>query len=434
MALGGGTFTAQNKPLPGTYINFVSVKAAGNSLSGRGVATMPLFLDWGPEGVFKVTQDEFLKNSRQIFGYDYTSEKLKNLRELFLHITTLYGYNLQGGGGKATSDNATARYSGLRGNDLKYVIAINPDNTSMFDVTLYLGTVKVDMQTVAKAEELKDNDYVTWKTGVALEETAGKTLAGGTNAEVTGDSYQAYLDAIESYSFNVMGIAATDETTKKMVASFTKRMRDDVGVKFQTVMYHYEGDYEGIINVENKVKDDGAEEASLVYWVTGAEAGCAVEDSLMNSLYNGEYTVDVAYTQSGLKAALDAGKLIFHNVAGDVRVLRDINSLVTLADDKGEIFQDNKTVRVCDQIGNDIAALFNMKYMGKIPNDDAGRVSLWNDVVDLHNSLERLRAIENFSSENISVAQGESKNAVVITDAITVTGTMEQLYMTVRVA
>lgn len=72
--------------------------------------------------------------------------------------------------------------------------------------------------------------------------------------------------------------------------------------------------------------------------------------------------------------------------------------------------------------------------MGKIPNDDAGRVSLWNDVVDLHNSLERLRAIENFSSENISVAQGESKNAVVITDAITVTGTMEQLYMTVRVA
>lgn len=185
---------------------------------------------------------------------------------------------------------------------------------------------------------------------------------------------------------------------------------------------------------ENKVKDDGAEEASLVYWVTGAEAGCAVEDSLMNSLYNGEYTVDVAYTQSGLKAALDAGKLIFHNVAGDVRVLRDINSLVTFADDKGEIFQDNKTVRVCDQIGNDIAALFNTKYMGKIPNDDAGRVSLWNDVVDLHNSLERLRAIENFSSENISVAQGESKNAVVITDAITVTGTMEQLYMTVRVA
>ena len=109
MALGGGTFTTQNKPLPGTYINFVSVKAAGNSLSGRGVATMPLLLDWGPEGVFKVTQDDFLKNSRQIFGYDYTSEKLRPVRELFLHITTLYAYNLQSGGGKATSDNATAK-------------------------------------------------------------------------------------------------------------------------------------------------------------------------------------------------------------------------------------------------------------------------------------------------------------------------------------
>lgn len=434
MALGGGTFTTQNKPLPGTYINFVSVKAAGNSLSGRGVATMPLLLDWGPEGVFKVTQDDFLKNSRQIFGYDYTSEKLRPVRELFLHITTLYAYNLQSGGGKATSDNATAKYSGIRGNDLKYVIAANADNPSLFDVTLYLGTVKVDMQTVGKAADLKDNDYVTWKTGVDLEETAGKSLEGGTNASVTGDSYQAYLDAIESYSFNVMGVATTDDTTKKLVANFTRRMRDDIGVKFQTVLYHYEGDYEGIIDVENKVKDTGADEASLVYWVTGAEAGCAVEDSLMNSLYDGEYTVDVSYTQSGLKNALDAGKLIFHNVAGDVRVLRDINSLVTFTDEKGEIFQDNKTVRVCDQVGNDIATLFNTKYLGKVPNDESGRVSLWNDVVDLHNSLERRRAIENFESENITVAQGESKNAVVITDAITVTGTMEQLYMTAKVA
>jgi hypothetical protein len=45
--LGGGTFTAQNKILPGSYINFVSLNKANASLSDRGIVTMPLVLDWG---------------------------------------------------------------------------------------------------------------------------------------------------------------------------------------------------------------------------------------------------------------------------------------------------------------------------------------------------------------------------------------------------
>lgn len=45
MALGGGTFTAQNKELPGAYINFVSAASASAALSDRGIATMPLELD-----------------------------------------------------------------------------------------------------------------------------------------------------------------------------------------------------------------------------------------------------------------------------------------------------------------------------------------------------------------------------------------------------
>ena len=49
MALGGGTFLVQNKILPGAYLNFVSVVQASATLSERGVATLPLALDWGPE-------------------------------------------------------------------------------------------------------------------------------------------------------------------------------------------------------------------------------------------------------------------------------------------------------------------------------------------------------------------------------------------------
>ena len=78
MALGGGSFLVQNKELPGAYINFVSKSAATAALSERGVATMPLELDWGKEGeIFEVTNEDFQKNSMEIFGYEYTSDKLE---------------------------------------------------------------------------------------------------------------------------------------------------------------------------------------------------------------------------------------------------------------------------------------------------------------------------------------------------------------------
>ena len=97
MALGGGTFTFQNKVLPGTYINFVSAASASASLSDRGIAAMPLETDWGPEGdIFEVTSGDFIKNSLTIFGYDYTNDKMKGLRDLFIGAKTLYAYRLNG--------------------------------------------------------------------------------------------------------------------------------------------------------------------------------------------------------------------------------------------------------------------------------------------------------------------------------------------------
>lgn len=89
MALGGGTYIAQNKVLPGTYVNFVSAAAATASLSDRGYVTMPLELDWGADGeVFTVTNEDFQKNTQEIFGYPYTHDKMKGLRDLFINANT----------------------------------------------------------------------------------------------------------------------------------------------------------------------------------------------------------------------------------------------------------------------------------------------------------------------------------------------------------
>lgn len=434
MALGGGTFVTQNKDLPGAYINFISAASANAALSERGIATMPLELDWGVDGeVFEVTNGDFQKNSMEIFGYEYTNDKLKGLRDLFLNTKTLYAYKLTSGGAKAANDFATALYTGVRGNDIKITIQENADDTSLFDVKTVVGTTIVDEQTVAKAADLVANKFVTWKD-TALTVTAATPLSGGANGTVDGAAYQAYLDKIESYTYNTMGVVVTDETTKTLFASFVKRLRDEMGIKFQLVLYNKAADYYGTINVKNKVTDEGWSEASLVYWVTGVSAGCEVNRSNQNKVYNGEFTVDTNYTQNQLAAAIKAGEFTLHKVGSDVRVLEDINSMVTTSDTQGDIFKDNQTIRVIDQIANDIAVLFNTKYLGVVPNDNAGRTSLWSDIVKHHQQLNDIRAIEDFADSDVSVAQGNTKKSVVVTDAVTVVNAMGKLYMTVTVA
>lgn len=434
MALGGGSFTTQNKELPGAYINFISASSASTELSERGIATMPLELDWGVEGeVFTVTNEDFQEGSMKIFGYDYTHEKLKGLRDLFLNIHTLYAYRLNSGGKKASNELAEAIHTGTRGNDLKVMVQTNADDVSLYDVKTLLGTVVVDEQTVAGADGLEANGYVAFKTGVPLAITASMPLTGGTNGEVKGVAYQTYLDKIESYTYNALGIVTTDEAVKALGASFCKRLRDEMGVKFQAVLYGKADDYMGVVNVKNKTIDEGWPEASLVYWVTGIIAGCAVNRSNLNKVYGGEFSVDAAYTQNELRNAIRAGEFTLHKVGTDIRVLEDVNSMVTTSDTTGDVFKDNQTIRVIDQIANDIAVLFNTAYLGVVPNDAPGRTSLWSDIVKHHRELEKIRAIEGFSDTDVAVGQGKSKKSVVVSDGVTVVNAMAKLYMAVTV-
>ncbi|WLD27661.1 Phage tail sheath protein subtilisin-like domain protein [Clostridioides difficile] len=436
MALGGGTFVTQNKVLPGAYINFISAKRATSSLSDRGIVAMPLELDWGiDEEVFQVTSDDFEKYSTKYFGYDYTHEKLKGLRDLFKNIRLGYFYKLNKGV-KASCTIATAKYSGIRGNDLKIVVTTNIDDNTKFDVVTLLDNKKVDTQIAKVITDLEDNDYVIWKKDATLEASAGLVFTGGTNGEaVTGAEYQTFLDKIESYSFNSLGCLNTTAEIKSLFVEFTKRMRDKVGAKFQTVLYKKtDADYEGVVSIENKIKDTGLLESSLIYWTTGAIAGCDINKSNTNKRYDGEFDVDVNYTQIQLEEALKSGKFIFHKVGDEVHVLEDINTFVSFTDDKNDDFSSNQSIRVLDQIANDIATLFNEKYLGKVPNDKAGRISFWNDVVKHHKELENIRAIEDFKTDDVSVELGNDKKTVIVSDAVKIINAMSKLYMTVSVS
>ena len=314
---------------------------ASVNMADRGYGTMALELDWGPEGeVFTVTNEDFQKESLKYFGYDYSADKMKGLRDLFKNLQTGYFYRLNNDTVKASNDIATAKYGGARGNALAVAVQVNVDDEDMYDVVTYLnetadvvgdaetGTATtataatmtvIDKQTVVSWDELTDNDYVVFKrSGTISDAVAAATpLTGGTNGStVTALQYQNYLDAIEPYYFNTLGCVSTESAIQDLIIQFTKRMRDEVGVKFQCVVYDYDGaDYEGVISIANKVTDEGENQASLVYWVTGAEASCAVNASCTNKTYDGDFTVDTNYKQSDLEKAITDGKLIFHRIS-----------------------------------------------------------------------------------------------------------------------
>lgn len=451
MALGGGIWLFQNKKLPGTYINFVSKERASVDIADRGYGTMALELDWGPAGqIFRVDADTFQTDCQQIFGYDYGHEKMKGLRDLFINLKTGYFYRLNSDGEKAKNEIAEALYPGLRGNDLSVAIQDDVDHEDKFIVTTYLNTdgvlKAVDKQdNVATGEELVANDYVKFiKTG-ALTATASTSLTDGTNgSEVTAANYQEYIELIEPYYFNCLGYAGTDSAIQSLLINFVKRCREDSGAKFQVILYNAEKtNYEGVISIKNNVTDAGAEPGSMVYWLTGAEASCTINASCTNKIYDGEYMVNTAYKQYELEQAITDGLLMFHNVTdavsgdveGDTRVLKDINTFTEFTKNKNEDFSFNQVIRVLDNAAIDLARLFNRTYLGKVQNDDQGRLALWNDGVALFENYQKVRAIQNFVADDLPVpTQGDSKDSVLWTFEIQPTVCMEKLYCTIYVA
>lgn len=348
---GGGIFEAQNKILPGSYINFVSKASVKSNLGSRGFLgiALPIGTAESKGKVITVTKDNFARDAKELFGVEYSDAKLLPLREAFKNASTIY---------------------------------------------------VVD----TGAEE------------------------GEPDSQITTDQIKTLF---EQYEMNVIVAYTDDDETRTAYIDMVKNFRDN-GKKVQLVVYNAtKPDHEGVINVTTAAEGDAA--YALTAWVGGAEAGCGVNESCTNKTYDGELTVTLNKSQADLERAIQGGEFVFHSVYGEVRTLKDINSLTTFTEEKGEDFKDNQTIRVIDQIANDIAKLFNNFFIGKIPNDDAGRLSLWGRIEKHHRELETIRAIENFDSALLTVNKGETKQSVVVTDAVTPVNAMDQLYMTVVV-
>lgn len=430
MALGGGVWSTQSKVLPGTYVNTISRKVNYGGAADRGVAAIAITHDWGEVNkVVSIDLNTFNNSSLEMFGYSSDHERLKNMRELFRNAKKVLLYRMDNGGVKASNKYAEAVYPGTRGNKITIKVQENVNGGGKKDVTTILDGLVVDRQTVTQATELVANKFVTFKNPGSLDATAGEPLAGGTDGTAaSGTEHQTFLNAIEKYRFNALGCASTDETTKKLYIAFTERLRNDLGINFQVVLHNYaQADSYSVVSVKNGTQPD------LVYWTTGAIAGAPVNGSLTNKLYDGEYTVDTNYTQTELELAIKGGNFTFHEVEGEVRVLMDINTLVTYSESAGESFSNNQTVRINDAIILAVALLFNGTYLGNVPNDPSGRMSLWNGILSILKNLQDLRAITDVVADDVVVTPGEQRDGVVADIAYQPINAMAKLYVTLRV-
>ncbi len=443
MPIGGGTFTVQNKTLPGAYINFVSMGTNG-TMGSRGVAALPLELNWGPENqVFEMTSEDLNTSSLKVLGYDPTDASILLIREALKRAKSLLIYRVNSGGTKASASvggmTVTAKWGGTRGNNIQVAILANVDGATKVDVVTYLDQMEMDRQTVEKtggAASLVPNDFVTFGAAETLTAAVATALTGGTNGTVAAANYTAALNAFEVESFNVIGYPGTEEDIKSLFDVFVKRLRDDEGKKITGVLYQHNGDHIGLINVKNgvilsngtKVTGDQA-----VAWVTGASAGAEINESLTNTPYDDAVDVDIKYTTSQFEAAVKAGEFVFYADNGKARVLTDINSLVTIGQNMSSDWTSNRVVRVMDSWANDVSRIFGDSYIGIVTNSDTGRQLFKADLVSLALQYQSIDAISNFSSEDITIYQGTGKRDVTVDCALQPNDSMEKLYMTVVV-
>ena len=234
----------------------------------------------------------------------------------------------------------------------------------------------------------------------------------------------------------MIGYPGTVEDIKSLYAAFVKRLRDDEGKKIVGVLYGYDGDNMGLINVKNGVVLTNGTTITgdkAVAWVTGASAGAEVNESLTNTAYDDAVDVDIKYTKSQFEAAIKAGEFVFYADYGKARVLTDINSLTTIGQNMSSDWVSNRVVRVMDGWANDVARIFGESYIGLVTNSDTGRQLFKADLVSLALQYQSIDAISNFKSDDITVQQGDGKRDVAVDCALQPNDSMEKLYMTVVV-
>lgn len=439
--MAGGNFLTMNKKLPGAYINFKSVPNAVGAVGERGIATMPLPLEWGPEGQIIELLSTDLEDGSSLEKIGTTAFYADSLilRECLKHCYKLLLWRIDKGSTKASAEigslTVTAKYGGTKGNLLQVAILTNETNEDQFDVVTYFEQTEKDRQTVEQINELTSNDWVDFSGNGALAANAGTYLKGATSGTITASDYSAYLDEMKLHIWNTMGIPSPDATLPPIIKTYIAGLRDNQGKKVQAVVYNYNtADHEGIISSKQGYRTNLEEidPVTFIAWVTGATAGANVNESLCYKILEGATEIIGDMPENELEEDIQKGWfLLGKRIDGVIVVLDDLNTFVSYEPEKDVDFANNRVIRVLDEIGATTQLQFEKMFIGKVDNTETGRDIFKAQLIANFTTLQDISAITNFIAKDIEVLPGPGKADVKVNAYIQPVDCMKKLYMTV---
>jgi hypothetical protein len=358
--------------------------------------------------------------------------------------------NLSGGADAVigASITATAKYAGVRGNDITVVITADPDNdsihTKFYVQTLVSGKV-VDNQ-VLEADSasvdwsgLVDSDWVKFSNKTGNVFAINATLSGGTDGSLSATAYSDFMTAMELNTWNVIVYGGSDAVTKSAIANYVKRLANDEGKKVQAVISNYpSADNECVISVypQNITLITGHQltDEEMACWVAGCSAGANVNESLTYSAHPDAAAINPVLSQSQQIEAINAGQFALFEESGAIKVIQDINTFLTFAATKGKQFRKNRVIRVLFGLCNDIYRVFAQYYVGNTHNDESGRNLLKAEILNLMNRYQGNRALQNVVVDDVTVNPGEESDAVVIEVYAQPVDSIEKIYINITIA
>ena len=480
--MAGGTWRMQNKVRPGVYIN---VRSDGKSALTTPLGRLLMFqnkpLGWGKNGIIelKATSD-----FTALTGHKNTDEVLAPVHEALKSAETVLLLNDFDGGAKSTSTKEgvytiNAKYEGEQGNNISVSFVPSPladgANTQDVTVTTIFGTKQVDQvkitlllpnaDAIAAAELTKEdqlevhNDYVDITFGTPADVTKelnGKgeyplytaifngltqsatsvTLTGGTNG--TNNVVDDMHDYLENEYYAVATTAGWEESSNihKLLAEETKLLRENVGIKVRAVIPNTTNvayNYEGVSTVLNGyVLNDGTVISPNIATArfAGMSASATPDQALTYTQLDDAVEASPKLNNDKTIEALNAGQIVFTTRAGNrVVIEQDINSLTKFTSEKSKDFSKNRIIRALDEICTNTTQTFETSFLGKVSNNEFGRDLFKANRVSYLSGLESQNVIRDFDPNDLSLAQGNDKDAVLMDLYVTPVDAMEKLYV-----
>lgn len=281
-----------------------------------------------------------------------------------------------------------------------------------------------------------ENQFITYKG--KIDRTSGIFLTGASTLPSTNESYVEFFDAAFNFEFDVICIPIDNYEIKSLALSFIKRMRDTEGKKMLCVVCDYDNaDYEGMISVKNGViLNDGytINNSTATGFISGLTANSLCNKSNTYETYTDAYDTDIKYNNSEIEEHLLNGHLIFTKLNDKVIIEKDINTFTSFSPEKNEGFSKNRVVRVIDEVKWYIKELFLTRYIGKVSNNNDGRLLFKGDVINYLNTLNEMGAILDFDVTNdIIVKSGDSADSINCTINIKPIDSIEKMTIIINV-